>query len=102
MLYSAITTFCTTIWWIFPPPGEVLPGGYGMLLAAFAGSALLEGIAEPLAIVSLKTSHNAHFALANSLLNFLQRVFALILLVGGTDAIVAFAAAQVSSLLSVL
>ncbi|KAH7729549.1 RFT1 protein [Aphelenchoides avenae] len=100
LLYTAITAFCTTIWWIFPPPEEVLSGGYGMLLVAFAGSALLEGIAEPLAIVSLKTSQNAHFALANSVLNFLQRVFALILLLGGTDAVVAFGTAQVMSSLT--
>lgn len=97
LLYTAITAFFTTIWWTFPPTEHLNTNGYGMLLASFSLSALVEGLAEPLAILSLKTAENGHFAIANAVLNFLQRVVVLALLLAGSDAITAFCVAQVSS-----
>lgn len=90
LLYTAITAFFTTIWWTFPLTEHLNTNGYGMLLASFSLSALVEGLAEPLAILSLKTAENGHFAIANAVLNFLQRVIVLALLLAGSDAITAF------------
>lgn len=78
-----------------PLPEVDLNDNYSIVLLSFAASSLLEGIVEPIAILSLKLGENAHFAFSHSLLTLFQKLIAFILILVNVNALWAFCIAQV-------
>ncbi|KAK6025633.1 Rft protein, partial [Ostertagia ostertagi] len=75
LISFTLSVFCTLFWRTFSSSHD-LP--YHVLLA-FPLSAIIESLAEPFAVISLRFSLSGHFAFAQSLLILLQRVFVLFL-----------------------
>ncbi|KAK6045739.1 Rft protein [Cooperia oncophora] len=76
LISLALSVLCTLFWRTFSSSHD-LP--YHVLLA-FPLSAVIESLAEPFAVISLRFSLSGHFAIAQSLLISLQRVFVLVLI----------------------
>ncbi|GMT25889.1 hypothetical protein PFISCL1PPCAC_17186, partial [Pristionchus fissidentatus] len=65
------------------------------VVLSFAGSAVIEAMAEPFCVISLRFSLDAHFAVSQGLLIALKRVFVLaLILTSSIDHLTLFAAAQ--------
>ncbi|VDL85213.1 unnamed protein product [Nippostrongylus brasiliensis] len=89
-----LSAVCAQFWYMFSSSHNVpFP-----VLLAFPLSAIVESFAEPFAVISLRFSLTGHFAIAQSLLILLQRVFVLVLLFSTTIShLYIFAYAQVLS-----
>ncbi|WKY03720.1 hypothetical protein Q1695_005017 [Nippostrongylus brasiliensis] len=89
-----LSAVCAQFWYLFSSSHNVpFP-----VLLAFPLSAVVESFAEPFAVISLRFSLTGHFAIAQSLLILLQRVFVLVLLFSTTlSHLYIFAYAQVLS-----
>ncbi|XGW27744.1 hypothetical protein V3C99_007938 [Haemonchus contortus] len=89
-----LSVFCTFFWQTFSSSHD-LP--YYVLLV-FPISAIIESLAEPFAVISLRFSLSGHFTIAQSLLILLQRVFVLALIISTSiNHLDIFAYAQVLS-----
>ncbi|VDL67361.1 unnamed protein product, partial [Nippostrongylus brasiliensis] len=90
-----LSAVCAQFWYMFSSSHNVpFP-----VLLAFPLSAVVESFAEPFAVISLRFSLTGHFAIAQSLLILLQRVFVLLLLFPTTlSHLYIFAYAQVTFL----
>ncbi|CAJ0602147.1 unnamed protein product [Cylicocyclus nassatus] len=76
LICVALSVVCTFFWSVFSS-GHDLPW---FVLISFPISAIIESLAEPFAVISLRFSLSGHFALAQSMLITLQRVFVLLLI----------------------
>ncbi|KAI1725007.1 rft protein [Ditylenchus destructor] len=98
LLYMVLSVIGYWLWWYLPfPELELTDRQYGNVILSFTFSALIEGIAEPVAILSLKLGENAHFAFAQALLTLLQKIIVFALLLVNTNALTAFCVAQVGA-----
>uniref|UniRef100_A0AC34QA76 Protein RFT1 homolog n=1 Tax=Panagrolaimus sp. JU765 TaxID=591449 RepID=A0AC34QA76_9BILA len=94
LLYTCIFS---TIWYFLDCPEPQYETAYLKLIMAFGSSAFIELLVEPLAIFALKTGHNGYFSFASSVLMFLQRSIAFVLIVVfNFDHIDAFCASQIA------
>lgn len=78
-----------------PPVNFEFEGNYNQVILTFVASAIIEGIAEPIAILNLKLGDNAHYAFANALLILLQKFIVLVLLLLKINVLSSFCWAQV-------
>ncbi|KAL6739824.1 hypothetical protein Aduo_013232 [Ancylostoma duodenale] len=76
LICISLSVFCTAFWSLFSSNHDVP----WLILLAFPLSAVIESLAEPFAVISLRFSLTGHFAIAQSLLILLQRVFVLVLI----------------------
>lgn len=84
------------IWWFLPIREIDLTVGYPFVIAMFAGSALIQGLTEPIAILSIKLGDNAHYALANAMPVLLHKLLTVLLLILRVDALLAYSLSLVS------
>jgi hypothetical protein len=76
-------------------PLEII-SSYLSIVISFTLSAFIEGLAEPFAILCMKVGENAHYAIGQSMLVFLQKFFVLFfILFLRIEPITAFCVAQV-------
>ncbi|KAK6750346.1 hypothetical protein RB195_002365 [Necator americanus] len=76
LICLSLSIFCTFCWSVFSSNHDIP----ALILISFPLAAVIESLAEPFAVISLRFSLSGHFAVAQGLLVLLQRIFVLILI----------------------
>uniref|UniRef100_A0A914CXN1 Protein RFT1 homolog n=1 Tax=Acrobeloides nanus TaxID=290746 RepID=A0A914CXN1_9BILA len=99
---SAIwSVICSLLWCTLTTAPLEIISSYFSIVMSFTLSAFIEGLAEPFAILCMKLGENAHYAIGQSMLVFLQKFFVLFfILFLRIEPITAFCVAQIAASLS--